>query len=518
MSPATLPVPLSQFAPSQIPLALPPSPSAREHISYLPVPNPSKSFWIDTPGSNPLASHGSQGELLGDADVVIIGAGITGVGVAWHLSQLAKQRLKVVILDARDFCSGATGRNGGHLTPSAFLSFSSHRALYGTDEALASIALEHHTVNSLLSIIKHHSLQKEVDLAGGGHVTLLFTQAEVEEAKRDWEEAKEAGVHLGGCEWLGSEQMREVYGATYPGIKIPGNNLWPLKLVTNLYNLASASSSIDLTLHTRTPVTSIKHINTSSKSLSRRYEVQTPRGPVKCRYVVHATNAYAAHLLPHYAGPKGIIPTRGQVTSLLSPTLPLSKMGKVGWGGNEGFEYWFVRPTGEVAGEAIADKKGDGPRREKDGNRKAERTPLVILGGGRETTGPTYETYMVDDSVVNPVVSEALRGFLGAVFPTEGGGENRARGEGEGEGEMEWTGIMGFTKTGDPFVGPIYDTNHSLDTFRGQYIAAGYTGHGMPRAFGCAEALAQMLIADLEGKEWVRPGWLPRRYLTSERL
>ncbi|KDQ61983.1 hypothetical protein JAAARDRAFT_528754 [Jaapia argillacea MUCL 33604] len=37
---------LSQFAPSQIPRKLPLSPSARKFISYLPLPNPTKSYWI----------------------------------------------------------------------------------------------------------------------------------------------------------------------------------------------------------------------------------------------------------------------------------------------------------------------------------------------------------------------------------------------------------------------------------------------------------------------------------------
>lgn len=33
-------------------------------------------------------------------------------------------------------------------------------------------------------------------------------------------------------------------------------------------------------------------------------------------------------------------------------------------------------------------------------------------------------------------------------------------------------------------VGPVIDPNDpGSDKFKGQYIAAGYTGHGMPRAF-----------------------------------
>lgn len=71
----------------------------------LPVPNPTHSFWINTPGANPLAAEGSEGPLTSDADVCIIGSGITGVSSAYHLSKsIGDKPLKVVILEARDFC------------------------------------------------------------------------------------------------------------------------------------------------------------------------------------------------------------------------------------------------------------------------------------------------------------------------------------------------------------------------------------------------------------------------------
>ena len=88
--------------------------------SPLPASNPSKSFWIDSaPGLNPLAKEGSTGTLTNDADICIIGSGITGVSAAYHLSKilghssrLRDAPLKVVILDARDFCELRTRQRG----------------------------------------------------------------------------------------------------------------------------------------------------------------------------------------------------------------------------------------------------------------------------------------------------------------------------------------------------------------------------------------------------------------------
>ena len=77
----------------------------------LPVPNPTRSFWIDSaPDANPLAKQGSTGPLTHDSDICIIGSGITGVSAAYHISRLLADNpssstpLKVVILEARDFC------------------------------------------------------------------------------------------------------------------------------------------------------------------------------------------------------------------------------------------------------------------------------------------------------------------------------------------------------------------------------------------------------------------------------
>ncbi len=71
----------------------------------LPVPNPTLPFW--TVPKSKISSEGKK--LPEDADIVVIGSGITGASVAYYL--LSKNSaLKVVILEARDVCSGATAR------------------------------------------------------------------------------------------------------------------------------------------------------------------------------------------------------------------------------------------------------------------------------------------------------------------------------------------------------------------------------------------------------------------------
>ena len=184
-------------------------------------------------------------------------------------------------------------------------------------------------------------------------------------------------------------------------MRLPGNTIWPLKLVTHLFKLAqNASEAFTLRLHTHTPVTAVKRSRNA-----RRWTLETPRGPVRCTHVVHATNAYASDLLPQLAGRTGIVPTRGQAIAVRA-SVPARELTLSGFTANHRGDYWFVRP-------------GSAP----------DERPLVILGGQRRAEGSARGT-TTDDSVIDPVVGRRLREFLPEVFP--------GRFESGVEPEMEW--------------------------------------------------------------------------------
>ena len=72
----------------------------------LPVPNSTKSFWLHPQNQvNPLADLGSKGDLTPNADVCIIGSGITGITAAFHLSRTLPPGARIAILEAREFCA-----------------------------------------------------------------------------------------------------------------------------------------------------------------------------------------------------------------------------------------------------------------------------------------------------------------------------------------------------------------------------------------------------------------------------
>ena len=81
----------------------------------LPRADPTTSYWQEPP-DEAVADLRTTAELPGSADTVVVGSGITGAAVAWHLLQHQRPgdpgTARVLMLEARQACSGATGRNG----------------------------------------------------------------------------------------------------------------------------------------------------------------------------------------------------------------------------------------------------------------------------------------------------------------------------------------------------------------------------------------------------------------------
>src|SRR5689334_16741625 len=72
---------------------------------------PTQSFWLDgVPGQD----VGADAPLPQRADVVVIGGGITGTSAAYWLGA---HDIPAVVLEARGLSGGASGRNGGHISP-----------------------------------------------------------------------------------------------------------------------------------------------------------------------------------------------------------------------------------------------------------------------------------------------------------------------------------------------------------------------------------------------------------------
>ncbi|POS75970.1 FAD dependent oxidoreductase [Diaporthe helianthi] len=429
---------------------------ATHHASdkLLPVPNPTSSYWRSE--LHYLDSYRSTAELPEKIEIVIIGAGIAGVSVAYHLSTAAKPP-SILLLEARQTCSGATGRNGGH-SKSKATTLMKHTEKFGAAAAdeFAHFVWAHSS--ALKEVIEKEEIDCEFELRRSYDVFKSEDEAARMEAK--WKDHLSRGCQwTSNVHWTGSkfaERLTSIKGAK-GAFSVPACSMWPYKFVTGLLERAMRKNP-GLNLQTETPVLEVQ------EQQDGQPVIRTSRGSVKAKKVIFATNAYSAALLPEYRNV--ITPYKGTATHLAAedgwdPVFPhLSHTYNIDFGvvpGTETVDYLNPRPDGGI-----------------------------VVGGGnwifRERRDLWYNT--VDDStLIEPIIKSKY--FCGYIQRNFMGWEDSGTGM-----ESIWTGIQGLTPDGLPHVGKVPGK-------KALWILAGFNGGGMAFSFLSAKAVAKMALDDV---------------------
>jgi glycine/D-amino acid oxidase-like deaminating enzyme len=250
------------------------------------------------------------------ADVVIVGAGYTGLWAAYYLKR-TRPSLQIVVLEREHSGFGASGRNGGWV--SGF--FSGPARVYerkGGRTGYAALQREmFDTVDEIGAFLVEHEI--DADFVKGGHLALALGGAQAAHLHNELTSSRIHG--------LGTEDLRELTAAELQArIRVAGAQgatfsphvarVHPAKLLTGL---AATVERLGVRIYEATPVSAI-----------RPREALTAAGSVQARWIVRATEGYTANL----AGLKrALVPMNSSmiVTEPLSP----AAWEEIGWEGRE---------------------------------------------------------------------------------------------------------------------------------------------------------------------------------------
>lgn len=177
-------------------------------MDFTPVANPTAPYWLSQPHN--LASFCSSEVVPEQVDIAIIGTGIAGVLTAYHILKGCdgKKPPSVMLLDARDACSGATGRNGGHIK-TKLDSLKSWYEAHGPEAAAELVRWAEAQRHALQAIAEEENIDCEFQVQRS--FDIFFDEAHAAELKAWLVARKEDGVSwLKDTQWVEGPHLDRV--------------------------------------------------------------------------------------------------------------------------------------------------------------------------------------------------------------------------------------------------------------------------------------------------------------------
>ncbi|MDG2211737.1 MAG: FAD-dependent oxidoreductase [Acidimicrobiales bacterium] len=289
-------------------------------------------FWVDqldTRTKEPVSLIGS-----GEADLVIIGGGFTGLWTALLASEANPGR-KIFILESETVGYGASSRNGGFCDASITHGIENGMS-HWPEEMPTLLRLGRENLNGIAETIRRHNIGCDVEATG--EMAVAVEQWQVDQLLESANLARSLGESV---EFLDSHAVKEqVHSPTYlAGLWNRDSTLMldPGKLVKGLQD---AVTSLGVTIFENSPVADLE--KSGNKIL-----VSTKSGKVSADRVVVATNAFNPVLrkMRRY-----VIPVYDHV--LVSEPLSGSQLESLNWlnrqgVGDSGNQFHYYRLTKE---------------------------------------------------------------------------------------------------------------------------------------------------------------------------
>ena len=244
------------------------------------------SYWLDTV---PAAHHGSNnaepgtlsaepGKMPSRADVVVVGAGYTGLAAS---RQLARAGASVVVIEREQVGWGASSRNAGQVLTGLKLEPAALLARFGERRARQLFDIASESIGRLETLIAEEAIGCEY--ARTGHIQAAFKAAHFD-AFREEQRLLARVFHHAVQLVPRAEQHAEIGSDAYHGLLVDERSgaLNPARYVRGLADAAARSG---VTIATGLGVTAMQR-------QPNGWRVQTTGGDVETRDVLVATNGY----------------------------------------------------------------------------------------------------------------------------------------------------------------------------------------------------------------------------------
>ncbi len=440
------------------------------------IPQKQIPFWIE--GEDDFKKYRSAPTLPTTADIVVIGAGLTGSSAAYHLIDAAKSGKTVVVLESVHPASQSSGKNGGNfqLLPESYLGRSYHGLIeerlkwlrtqspslsddtlrpQATQQAQTLVQFSFLNMNRIKKIMSAEKL--DCDFSPNGWLRIASTKKE-EKALLD-EIPWLTNLGAKGIEILTPEQIQHEthIPAQYAGRLIrESGNYHPYKFVKEILKKALAENVF---LYTGIEVNQI------SPARKGEVTIKTSEGQISAKRVIVATNAFTPRLFPEL---KGIECVPSQVVTL-----------------NHIQNHLQGRTITERYGDIYYNLPQSTHRTDSDGN------PEGMLLYGLDFASPVSDPREMKPS------PELLREQMQQIY--------RRFPEVEGQPpSCVWVGAMGFSADRVPSIGFL-----SEDVI----IAAGFQGYGGSFCIEAGYNAAQMALTGETPAEVPAELFSPKRLL-----
>jgi len=239
-----------------------------------PAEKPASSIWQATSPRRIPKPAAWQDE---NCEIVIIGAGLTGLSAALHLARKGHQ---VTLIEARTVGFGGTGRNNGQVIP--VLSAAEPDAIENRfgETGQRFVKLLQNSASDLFDLIRAEGIECEACQTG------WFQPAHTPEHMRVSQSRVNAWAKRGApVTLLDQQQSADVIGSKrwFGGMFNPtGGHINPLMFARGLMDVCVAAG---VKIYEQTPAHEIKRCGDS-------WQIKTPEATLTCAALLLATNAY----------------------------------------------------------------------------------------------------------------------------------------------------------------------------------------------------------------------------------